>query len=122
MELPFYEVDVAAMEKVFATNDTSYENVLLNDTCSDSNSLRNLASFTNARSKFFKEFLMEHININSIQNKFEEFSEVISKPRMQVIIVGETKIDSSYPDSQFNIPGYVLYRNDRKKEGGGILA
>ena len=65
---------------------------------------------------------MEHININSIQNKFEEFSEVISKSRMQVIIVGETKIDSSYSDSQFNIPGYVLYRNDRKKEGGGILA
>ena len=41
---------------------------------------------------------------------------------MQVIIVGETKIDLSYPDSQFNIPGYVLYRNDRKKGEGGVLA
>ena len=38
------------------------------------------------------------------------------------MIVTETKIDSSYPNSQFSIPGYGLYRNDRKKGGGGILA
>ena len=36
------------------------------------------------------------------------------------MIVAETKIES-YPDSQFHIPGYNLYRNDRKKGGGGIL-
>ena len=35
--------------------------------------------------------------------------------------VSETKIDRSYPDSQFLIPGYYLHRNDRKKGGGGVL-
>ena len=35
--------------------------------------------------------------------------------------VWETKIDRSYPDSQFLIPGYYLHRNDRKKGGGGVL-
>ena len=35
--------------------------------------------------------------------------------------VSETKIDRSYPDSQFLIPGYYLHRNDRKKGGGAVL-
>ena len=35
--------------------------------------------------------------------------------------VSETKIDRSYPDSQFLIPGYHLHLNDRKKGGGGVL-
>ena len=65
---------------------------------------------------------MGHININSKQNKFEEISDIIKKLRMQVLIVCEMKIDSSYTTGQFSIPGYVLYRNDRKKGGGGILA
>ena len=38
------------------------------------------------------------------------------------MFVSETKIDSSYPNAQFPIPSYSLYRNDRKKGGGGILA
>ena len=35
--------------------------------------------------------------------------------------VRETKIDRSYPDSQFLIPGYYLHRNDRKRGGGAVL-
>ena len=38
------------------------------------------------------------------------------------MIVSESKIDSSYSNSQFTISGYELYRNDKKKGGGGILA
>ena len=65
---------------------------------------------------------MCHLNINSIQNKFEELASLIKKSRTQIMIVSESKIDSSYPNSQFTISGYELYRNDRKKGGGGILA
>ena len=65
---------------------------------------------------------MCHLNINSIQNKFEELANLIKKSRTQLMIVSESKIDSSYPNSQFTISGYELYRNDRKKGGGGILA
>ena len=37
-------------------------------------------------------------------------------------MVTETKIDKSFPTSQFIIPGFTsLYRFDRTKEGGGIL-
>ena len=49
--------------------------------------------------------------------------EIIQKLRIQVMIISETKIDGSYPDAQFAIPGYMPpYRSDRKKRGGGILA
>ena len=47
---------------------------------------------------------------------------MIRRLKAHIIFIGETKIDSTYPNSQFNIPGYSLFRNDRKKGGGGILA
>ena len=73
------------------------------------------------RNKYNKVVLMCHLNINSIQNKFEEIASLIKKSRTQLMIVSESNIDSSYPNSQFTIPGYGLHRNDRKKRGGGIL-
>ena len=69
-----------------------------------------LSGLAEARAKHPREFLLGHINI------------CIWKIRAQIMIISETKIDSSYPDSQFDVPSYSLYRNDRKKGGGGILA
>ena len=37
------------------------------------------------------------------------------------MVIDGSKIDSSCPNSQFNIPGYGLYQNDRKKGGGGRI-
>ena len=38
------------------------------------------------------------------------------------MVVGETKVDDSYPASQFNIAGYSEpFRLDRDKHGGGLL-
>ena len=65
---------------------------------------------------------MGHLNINSIQNKFEELTATIKTIGAHVMFISETKIDSSYLNAQFSIPGYSLYRNDRKKGGGGIMA
>ena len=69
-----------------------------------------------------KDFLIAHLNINSIQNKFEELTEVIKKLNAHIMFVSETKIDTSYPNAQFKVPNYSLYRNYRKKGGGGIMA
>lgn len=86
-----------------------------NDTIIDNTQLESLRKHSS------KEILMCHLNINSIQNKFEELSAMIKKIGAHIVIISETKIDASYPDAQFSIPGYTLYRNDRKKGGGGIL-
>ena len=65
-----------------------------------------------------------HLNINSLRNKFVELTKIV-KGNIDVILISETKLDSSFPSSQFLIEGYTSpYRLDRKEGreiGGGIL-
>ncbi|KAL9986964.1 hypothetical protein ACROYT_G001183 [Oculina patagonica] len=68
------------------------------------------------------QILMFHLNINSLQNKFEELKLLNDKMKSQIIFLSETKIDKSYSNSQFTLTGYNMYRKDRKKGGGGIIA
>ena len=63
-----------------------------------------------------------HLNINSIQNKFKELKLLNDKLKAHIFIVSETKIDRSYPDDQFSLQGYRLYRKDRAKGGGRLIA
>ena len=44
------------------------------------------------------------------------------KLKSHVIFLSETKIDSSYPNARFNLDGYHIYRKDRAKGGGGLMA
>ena len=44
------------------------------------------------------------------------------RTRSQIIFLSETKIDKSYPNSQFTLTGYHMYRKDKKKGGGGMIA
>ena len=38
------------------------------------------------------------------------------------MIISETKIDETFPDSQFFIDGFRMCRMDRKLGGGGLMA
>ena len=67
------------------------------------------------------DFLLSHLNINSIQNKLKELRHIVMESKVQIMAVSETKIDASYPDSQFHIPGYHLHHPDRKKGSGRVL-
>ena len=41
---------------------------------------------------------------------------------LDILMISETKIDDTFPDSQFLIEGFsVPYRLDRTAKGGGIL-
>ena len=51
-----------------------------------------------------KQCKIGHININSIRHKFEPFKEVMQENIFDVLAIQETKIDDSFPDSQFAIP------------------
>ena len=65
--------------------------------------------------------VISHININSIRNKFELLAEAVMG-NVDILMVTETKIDESFPASQFITPGFTSpYRFDRTKDGGGIL-
>ena len=65
--------------------------------------------------------VISYININFIRNKFELLAEAVTG-NVDILMVTETKIDESFPTSQFIIPGFTSpYRFDRTKGGGGIL-
>ena len=42
--------------------------------------------------------------------------------KIDILVVTESKLDDTFPDSQFHIPGYkVPFRKDRNELGGGII-
>ena len=65
---------------------------------------------------------MAHINIRSLFKKIDQLRE--SFAGMDVIVVGETWLTPSIPNSAISIPGYRLFRVDRMeqrdKRGGGL--
>ena len=71
-----------------------------------------LPAIVKSREKDSRELLIMHLNVNSLQNKIEEMGSLIGEFKAQVMFLTETKIDASYPNSQFNINGYNIYRND----------
>ena len=61
------------------------------------------------------------ININSLRNKFSFLCEAVSV-NIDILLVTETKLDSSFPSAQFHMHGYTTrYRLDRSANGGGFL-
>ena len=65
--------------------------------------------------------VLAHININSIRNKIESLSFTIAN-NVDMLIISETKLDDSFPTSQFELNGFgTPYRYDKNSKGGGIL-
>ena len=65
--------------------------------------------------------VLAHININSIRNKFDTLVQQITN-NIDILMISETKLDNSFPEGQFLIPGYSSpYRFDRNCRGGGIM-
>ena len=63
-----------------------------------------LQDFASIKQSHSRQDLLIHRNNNSLQNKFEELKFINEKIKASIIVLtGETKIDSSYPDSQFRM-------------------
>ena len=96
---------------------TNTDEVEIDDTCTESpyTILRSL------RVKNIDRILIGHINLNSIRHKFDTISDLI-KGKIDIFLISETKIDNSFPNSQFQIHGYTMpFRLDRTMDGGGLL-
>ena len=75
----------------------------------------------NIRRRNINRLIFAQLNINSLRNKFESLQRMINK-NIDVLLISETKIDSSFPSAQFYLEGYATpYRLDRNANGGGIL-
>ena len=58
--------------------------------------------------------------MNSIRNKFKSVQEIIQNT-FDIFLVCETKIDSSFPNQQFRIREYRIFRKSRDARDGGLL-
>ena len=64
------------------------------------------------RLEHFNTLIVGHLNINSIRSKFEMIAETITN--FDIFLISVSKIDSTFPNMQFKINGYKLF-----KGGGG---
>lgn len=80
-----------------------------------------LAKIKDIRIEHRKEWVIACLNINSLQNKFEEVRLWLATNAFDIFSIQETKIDSICPSSQFHVDGFNFYRRDRAKGGGGIV-
>ena len=83
---------------------------------------KNDTSFlNNLRVKHHNKIIIGTINVNSLSSKFELLKQYISN-KIDILIIVETKLDDSFPNSQFLINGFSEpYRRDRNRNGGGII-
>ena len=74
----------------------------------------------NTRLKNPNRLIIAQLNINSLRNKIDSLVQILHN-NLDILLISETKIDSSFPTAQFQTEGYTTYRLDRNTNGGGIL-
>ena len=89
--------------------------------CLERNISQCILPFKDIRISNMNKFIFGHMNINSLRNKFDLFSEQV-KGSIDILMLFETKLDDSFPEAQFLIEGFHSpFRFDRNINGGGIM-
>ena len=72
------------------------------------------------KSEHPKNLFFGQLNANSIRNKFESVQEIIQNT-FDIFLACDTKTDSSFPNQQFCVTEYRIFRKNRNAGGGGLL-
>ena len=71
--------------------------------------------------KNLSRIIFAHLNINSLRKKIDALVDQI-KGNVDILVISETKLDESFPERQFKIPGFTSpFQRDRNEFGGGIM-
>ena len=67
--------------------------------------------------------MISYLDNNSLKNKITQSREVCKKVAIYLLCIDGTKLDTSSPDPQFHMEGYLCppFRRDRDKIGGGKI-
>ena len=85
-------------------------------------SAADLEMLQNDRLKFLHNPLIAYLNINSLRNKVIDLGEILKDLPLDYLVISETKLDESFPNSQLKLNGYeVRARRDGHKNGGGLI-
>ena len=73
------------------------------------------------RLKFKSNFIFAHVNINSYRHKFAQIQDLLRKISVDLLAISETKLDDTFPNAQFYVDGFTVYRQDKSSTSGGLL-
>ena len=98
--------------KLLSEEFTPSENISVHDVSEELNKIR-LRNVNNV--------IIGHLNVNSIQGKIDSLRLMIPG-NIDIMVISETKIDDSFPNSQFKIEGFgTPFRKDRTENGGDVI-
>jgi hypothetical protein len=66
-------------------------------------------------------FMCSFLNTNSYRYKFCSIKDLLLENTIDMLIIAETKLDETFPYSQFEVENDHLWRADRSSHGGGML-
>jgi hypothetical protein len=75
----------------------------------------------NIRCKYRNNMIVSHLNVNSLNLKFNEVHDLIVRSKFEVIVLSETKLDESYQNALYEIESYNMYRQDKRSNSGGMM-
>ena len=85
------------------------------------NESNKVASLYSIRKHNLDKLVLAHLNINSLKLKFDSLAQKITGS-VDILMLSETKLGNSFPESQFLIEGYSKpYRIDHNCHGEGIM-
>ena len=70
----------------------------------------------------YKKLISGHLNFNGLRNNHFEFHLVLTENLLPIFFISETKLDSYFPNAQFQVPCSKHYWIDRNAHGGGTAA
>ena len=75
---------------------------------------------SNPKVRVNNKLIIGNLNINSFAGKFDKLKLMVQH-KVDILVLTETKIDSSFLNQQFHIEGFCLpYRLNRNKHGRGV--
>ena len=116
-------INQGAISQVMSSNQTSSTplNYTSSNTLSENSPTNELNYLSDLKSKHPYKIIVGNLNINSIKNKFSQLQTLI-QGKLDILVITETKIDNSFPESQFVMDGFEKpFRNDRNSKGGGVM-
>jgi len=73
------------------------------------------------RSNHAQQMIIGALNVNSIRNKYPFVKYILESNFIDCFSIVESKLDGSFPDSQFYAKGFNLFRQDSTSRSGGIM-
>ena len=112
------DINVSTMPENYHLMPVNSHSVPVNSHSDDNDQAVQLKTF---RTKYEKNLIISHYNVNSICYKFSELQHILHGHLVDILGIAETKIDDTFFDSQFQVEKYELYRQDRNDRGDGIM-